>query len=240
MFKKYAAVSSVTIFSYKKKANLQLSYFIPLNQSCITSSSWDHCPDCSAICRDRMLQPGEELICSRCGKRLKKYCDMRSLQALWALITAALIFLLMANMTPIMVFDVSGNTQSNHIITGVMSLFYQGYWPLAFLVFCSAIALPTIYFLAFWYLLGGCSLKKRWPGLLLALSIVDILSSWNLIPVFAVATMAAVVKLDQLGSIEWKIGELWIAVLAVTSLIATHFFDRRMMVDVMEKLRRRQ
>lgn len=197
------------------------------------------CPDCFASYADRMLRMGEELICHRCGKRLKKYGDPRSLQTAWALVTASLIFLLMANVTPIMIFDVSGNTQSNLMITGVQSLFVQGYWPLALLVFFSAIALPTLHLSAFWYLLGGCCLKRPWPGLKTTLVVVETLMPWNLIPVFAVATMAAVVKLDQLGNIQWRAGAFWIAVLALSSLMAIRLFDHALFHDVITELEKR-
>ena len=191
------------------------------------------CPDCSAAYNDRVLQRGEELVCMRCGKRLEKYCDLRSLQGLWAIVTAALVCLVMANITPIMVFDVAGNTQSNLIVTGVTRLYAQGYWPLAGLVLFSAIALPTLHLGAFWYLLGGCCLKKSWRGLPTALAIVDQLSSWNLMPVFAVATVAAVVKLDQLGSIEWERGACWMALLALSSLAAIRAFDRKVLAEIL-------
>jgi paraquat-inducible protein A len=131
----------------------------------------------------------------------------------------------MANVTPIMVFDVSGKTQSNLIITGVLSLFFQGYWPLSLLVFCSAILLPLLHLTTFWYLLASCCAQQPWKGSIAALHCVNALAPWNLMPVFAVATMAAVVKLDQLGTIEWKVGALWVAMLALTSLAAMRLFD---------------
>lgn len=128
-----------------------------------------------------------------------------------------------------MVFDVSGNTQSSFMITGVESLFAQGYWPLALLVFLSAIALPTVHLILLWYLLGGCSLKRAWPGLSSILSIVELFMPWNLIPVFAVGVMAAVLKLEQLGQIHWKSGALWIGFLALSSLMVTLSFDRSLL-----------
>ena len=196
------------------------------------SSSLRLCPDCSASYIDYSLRVGEELLCTRCGKKLKKYGDRNSLQRIWALVTASLIFLMMANVSPLMVFDVSGNAQSNLMITGVESLFFQGYWPLALLVFFLAIALPTLYFTAFWYLLGGCCLRRPWPCLKGALFLVEILMPWNLIPVFAVAILAAVVKLQQLGNIQWKSGSLWVALLAIVSLMIMRFFDRSFFEEI--------
>lgn len=142
----------------------------------------------------------------------------------------------MANVTPIMVFNVSGNTQSSFMITGVESLFLQGYWPLAILVFLCSIVLPVLHLLAYWYLLGGSCLQAPWPGLKKTLVIVETLMPWNLIPVFAVATMAAIVKLKQLGTIEWQPGALWIAFLAILSLITTRFFDRRLFEDMLASI----
>jgi len=142
----------------------------------------------------------------------------------------------MANVTPIIVFNVSGNTQSSFMITGVESLFLQGYWPVALLIFLCSIALPMLHLLAYWYLLGGACLQTPWPGLKKTLFIVETLMPWNLIPVFAVATMAAVVKLKQLGTIEWQSGALWIGFLAILSLITTRFFDRRLFEDMLTSI----
>ncbi len=192
------------------------------------------CPDCSASYYDHFLKSGEELVCCCCGKRLKKYYDVSLFQKALAIVTTCLICLMMANIRPIMVFDVSGNTQSNLIVTGVLSLWLQGYWPLALLVFCSAIVLPFLHLTAFWYLLGSCCAKKQWKGSVAMVHCVDALAAWNLMPVFAVATMAAVVKLDQLGTIEWKVGAFWVAMLALTSLIAMRLFDRGAILEYLE------
>jgi len=193
-----------------------------------------HCPDCSANYYDRSLRCGEELRCCSCGKRLKKYYDVSLFQKAWAIVTTCLICLFMANITPIMIFDVSGNTQSNFIMTGVLSLWFQGYWPLAGLVFFSAIFLPFLHLTAFWYLLGSCCLQQQWKGSMTALRCVNVLAPWNLMPVFAVATMAAVVKLDQLGTIEWKVGALWVGMLALTSLAAMRLFDYGAILEYLE------
>lgn len=197
------------------------------------------CPDCSSTYADRLLNCGEELICCCCGKRLKKYYDLFLFQKAWAMVTTCLICFFMANITPIMVFDVFGNTQSNLIITGVLSLWFQGYWPLAILVFCSAILLPLLHLAAFWYLSGSCCMKQQWRGSRAALDCVNVLAPWNLMPVFAVATMAAVVKLDQLGTIEWKVGALWVGLLAITSLVAMRLFDYGAILEYLEKIAER-
>ena len=113
-----------------------------MSQACVTR--WISCPECEASCRDHALPPGTELHCQRCGVRVKKASGLRSLQPAWAFATAGLFFAVLANGNPILTFDVAGNTQSNLIVTGVFSLFQQGYGPVAALVFFAGLAGPVL------------------------------------------------------------------------------------------------
>ena len=197
---------------------------------------WLSCPSCEAACRDRPLSPRTELRCRRCGVRLKKRQGAHSLQAAWAFATAGLIFLIPANVEPVLTFDVAGNTQSNLIVTGVFGLFAQGYWPVALLVFFGAIAAPALHLTAVWYVLAVCCVGLRWPGLARVFRIADWLESWNLVPVYAVATLVAVVKLDMLGKVEWQQGALWVVALSLCSLLTVQIFDRQWVEARLEEL----
>jgi len=146
-------------------------------------------------------------------------------QTVWALASGGLILLALANAYPILTFDVAGNTQSNHFITGVLTLAGQGYAPIAVLVlFCGLIA-PLVHFLSVWYLAAGFSLGWRLPLALPILRTARRMESWSLIPVFAVACLVSVVKLDMLGSVVWKMGAFWMVGLAVCCLLLTQLFD---------------
>lgn len=201
------------------------------------STGWISCPECEAECRDRTLAPGASLECGRCGVVVKKHHDPRALQRAWAICTAGLVFFVLANIEPIMVFDVSGNTQSNHIITGVTKLVQQNYSTVALLVFFGAIAAPALHLAAAWYVLSGCCLGCRWPFVEKITKACELLSPWNLVPVYAVAIVVAVVKLDMLGSIEWKQGAFWIVALSLSSLITQQLFDRRQVEERLHSLR---
>jgi len=197
---------------------------------------WLSCPGCEAACRDRPLPPGAELRCVRCGGRVKKQRGSRSLQSAWALVTAGLIFVIPANVEPVLTFDVAGNTQSNLIVTGVFGLFAQGYWPVAVLVLFGAIAAPALHLAAGWYVLGACCLGLRWPELLRVSKMADWLESWNLVSVYAMATLVAVVKLDMLGKVEWHQGALWVVALSLCSLVTVQMFDHQQVEARLEEL----
>lgn len=198
--------------------------------------NWIACPECGASCLDRKLSPGTSLRCKRCGITVKRYSNSKTLQPAWAFATAGLFLAALANVTPILTFDVVGNTQSNHIFTGVIDLYQQGYWPVAALVCFAGILGPIMHLAAIWYVLSACCLSIRWPGLRRAAHAVELLEQWNLMPVYAVATVVAVVKLDMLGTVDWQQGAFWVLLLSLFSLLAMQFFDRTLVEKRLEEL----
>lgn len=197
---------------------------------------WISCPECGASCRDRALPVKGALRCTRCGVVVRRRSGSESLQPAWALATAGLLLVVLANVKPVLTFDVAGNTQSNLIVTGVFGLFDQGYWPVACLVFFAGIAGPALHLAAAWYVLAACCLSQRWPALPRAMKFTEVMESWNLVPVYAVATVVAVVKLDMLGTVAWQQGALWVVLLSLCSLLTAQFFDRTLVENRLEEL----
>jgi len=146
------------------------------------------------------------------------------------------MLVVLANVNPILTFDVVGNTQSNLIVTGVFGLSDQGYWPVAALVFFAGIAGPALHLAAVWYVSAACCHGRRWPALRRAAKLAEVMESWNLVPVYAVATVVAVVKLDMLGTVAWQQGALWVLALSLCSLLAVQFFDRNVVEKRLEEL----
>lgn len=140
---------------------------------------------------------------------------------------AALITFIPANMNPILIFSVAGNSQENLIITGVEGLWNQGFQPLGALVFFSAILAPFLYLTTVSYVSICWILQQRLPLMGFALRIATALEAWNLLPVFAIACMVSVVKLRTLGIVNWEPGALWILATAVFTMLAMQFFDRK-------------
>ncbi|MFM8716362.1 MAG: paraquat-inducible protein A [Spartobacteria bacterium] len=151
----------------------------------------------------------------------------RTMKAAWAFAMAALITLIPANMNPILVFSIAGNSLENLIITGVEGLWMQGFQPLGSLVFFSAILAPVLYLLSVSYVSASWTFQKRPPLLAVAFRLVDALEAWNLLPVFAIACMVSVVKLRTLGTVNWDVGALWVLATAILTMLAVQCFDRK-------------
>jgi paraquat-inducible protein A len=179
---------------------------------------WDECHDCGAAFRHVQLAPGEKLYCARCGELLQAGRVATAQQRALALAVTALVLLALANIFPIMTFNVAGATQSNHIFTGVKGLMQQQYAPLAGLVFFSAILAPVLALVGGCYVLSARCLGREWPGDYRVWRWAEALAPWNLVPVFAVACMVAVVRLDLLGTVSWEIGVLFVVLFSLCTL----------------------
>lgn len=199
------------------------------SNSCEAKSGggWIYCPRCHASLRDRELGVHEYLCCGRCGEQVKSPRPGRTMHAAWAFAMAAMIVLIPANMNPILIFSVAGNSQENLIITGVEGLWSQGFEPLGMLVFFSAILAPFLYLAAVSYVSASWTLQRRPPFLGIVFRVAETLESWNLLPVFAIACAVSVVKLRTLGKVSWEPGSLWILVAAILTMLVVQCFDRR-------------
>lgn len=181
--------------------------------------SWDTCHACEATYVHRELARGEKLCCARCGELLAAPRTELARQRGLAIALTGLVVLAMANIFPVMTFDVAGAEQSNHIYTGVQGLLSQNYAPLAALVFFCAILAPAVYLLLISYVLMARSLGLHFPWDFEAWRMVERLAPWNLVPVFLVACLVAVVRLDLLGTVTWRIGVVFVVLTSLCCLV---------------------
>jgi len=202
-----------------------------------TAGKWIQCPHCEAPCRERALRTGQELKCTRCGVTVLEYVGKRTLQPAMALSMTGLFILLLANVSPILTFEVVGRMQSGFMITGVIELSQQGYLPIAILVFFCGILAPALYLAAVCYVSTACALGLRLPMLRFVYEAVHLLEPWNLIPVFAIAALVASVKLKMLGTVEWQIGARWVLGVSVMTLFCEQVFDRRLVEERLNSMK---
>lgn len=180
---------------------------------------WDNCHACEAPYRHRELARGEKLVCARCGELLSAPRVELARQHGLAIALTGLVVLVMANIFPIMTFNVAGAEQSNHIYTGIQGLISQNYAPLAALVFFCAMLAPALYLLLGSYVLTARCLGLHFPWDFEAWRVVERLAPWNLVPVFLVACLVAVVRLDLLGTVTWRTGAVFVVLASLCCLL---------------------
>lgn len=192
------------------------------------------CEICGEISRLAPLNQGKS-ICPRCGS----YLALRKPNAIhraWALLIAAYILFIPANLLPIMETGSLFGEQNDTIMSGVLYLVASGSWPLALIVFIASILVPTAKLLCLTYLLvttqrGSATGRQQRARLYRALEFVG---RWSMLDIYVVTILSVLVQLKGLANIYPMPGTLAFGAVVVLTMLATHSFDPRLIWDTSE------
>lgn len=167
--------------------------------------------------------------CRRCDEPLHPWRGINN-QATLALLAAAIIMYLPANLYPIMVTTSLGSSTPSTILGGVLLFVQHGDWPIAFIIFTASIVVPVSKILA---LLWLCYFVKHpRPGLsrlyrIRLYRITEFVGRWSMVDVFVVAILVALIRNGNLMSIEPGPAALAFAGVVVLTMLAAMLFDQR-------------
>ncbi len=189
--------------------------------SCSTCGLLTHPVD-----RDR---PGH---CPRCGARLVSR-RQQSVERTWALVIAAAICYVPANLLPVMGTTALGSTEYDTIMGGVVFLYTSGSWPLALIVLVASVMVPLGKLVALAYLLitvqrGSIESNRERTRLY---RLVELIGRWSMLDVFVDTFTVALVQLDPLMSVRPGAGVMFFAAVVVLTMIAASTFDPRLIWD---------
>ena len=184
------------------------------------------CHDCGNACE---IGDGQ---CSRCWASLhirKPYSISRT----WALLIAALILYLPANLLPVMYTDMFGNGSESTILRGVIDFWRGGSWDIALLIFIASVAVPCLKFGVLGLLLVSVQRRSRWAMRERArlYRLIEVIGYWSMLDVLVVALVAALVQFRALSSIEPRMGILFFGLVVVLTMLASMTFDPRLIWD---------
>jgi len=120
------------------------------------------CHTCHFICSVPSLEV-HGLTCPRCGTPLHRR-KPNSIARTWALVLAAIIFYIPANVLPITIVTSFGKKQSDTIISGVIYFISAGMWPIALVIFVASVLVPLLKLLVLSYLSFSVQRKSKWPA----------------------------------------------------------------------------
>jgi paraquat-inducible protein A len=195
------------------------------------------CPCCDRL--NLVADEGEP--CPRCGTaqhRRKPASVARS----WALVIAAMIFYVPANLFPILDLQSLGRGQPATILEGVQELIASDMIPIAILVFVASFTVPTLKLVAMMIMLA--SVHRGWTGRLRDRTrlyrIVDVIGRWSMIDVFMLSVLVSLVQLGFVATVRPEIGAVCFAAVVVLTMLAAASFDPRLMWDAAEASERRR
>lgn len=171
-------------------------------------------------------------FCQRCGERLRQRLP-HSLQRTWALLIAACVLYIPANVYPIMHSTRLGQTQPNTIIGGVVDLINGGSWPIALIIFTASIIVPVGKILALgWLCLRvGKSSEITHRSRIRLYRIIEFIGRWSMVDVFVVAILVALIRAGNLMSITPGPAALAFALVVILTMLAAISFDPRLIWD---------
>lgn len=181
-----------------------------------------------------LVQPlqREGHACPRCGAKLRAR-KPDAIARTTALLIAALIFYIPANIFPMNISTQLGNQVGYTIFTGVRDLFEKGLWPLGVIVFCTSIAIPLAKIVA----IGWCVLsvwrssRKYLVAKTKTFRLVAELGRWSKTDPFTIVFFVPLVHFGALasGSAGW--GAPAFMVMTMLTMFASVTFDPRLMWD---------
>ena len=176
--------------------------------------------------------PIYEHRCPRCNGPVhaRKH---NSIARTWALLLAALMLYIPANLLPVMRTNMLGNASDNTIMSGVIEFWKSGSWDIAALIFFASIVVPCMKFLILGLLLVTCQRKSRWAmrGRSRLYRMVELIGYWSMLDVLVVALVAALVQFRSLSSIDPMLGIVFFGLVVVLTMLAAMSFDPRLIWD---------
>ncbi len=192
-----------------------------------------HC--CNLLLDDDAAHAGKGTSshrCPRCGSSIHKR-KPNSLSRTWALLAAALICYLPANLLPIMTVISFGQGEPDTIISGVIALIAVKMYPVALLVLFASICVPVLKILVLGYLLFSVQRQSHWRTRERSIlyRVTEAIGRWSMIDIFMISILAALVKLDALATISPGPAAVFFAAVVILTMFAAMAFDPRLIWD---------
>jgi len=187
------------------------------------------CHVCGLVCREPAV---DDAACPRCGAALHRR-KRDSIRRTWALLLAAFILYVPANVLPIMRTVSLGDVDDNTIISGVVELWVKGSPSLAVIVFTASIVVPMTKFLVLGTLLATTQRGSDWALRQRArlYRAVEFIGYWSMLDVFVVALLTALVRFGFFSQVEPLPGVVFFGLTVILTMFASMSFDPRLMWD---------
>jgi paraquat-inducible protein A len=187
------------------------------------------CHVCGLVSR---APTGDDAACPRCGAALHRR-KRDSIGRTWALLLAAFILYIPANVLPIMRTVSLGDVDDNTIISGVVELWIKGSPSLAVIVFTASIVVPMTKFLVLGTLLASTRRRSRWALRQRAMlyRAVEFIGYWSMMDVFVVALLTALVRFGFFSQVEPLPGVVFFGLTVILTMFSSMSFDPRLMWD---------
>lgn len=186
------------------------------------------CHTCDLLVRRSVVSGSGR--CPRCAEAIHESLGATSIDKAWALLAAAALLLIPANLFPVMTVTRFGAGEPSTILAGVVHLIEDGAWPLGLLVLFASFVVPVSKILALAFLLvtaqRGSTWRRRDRSVLYR--VTEVVGAWSMVDIFLVGILVALVRMDGLATVAPGIGASFFGASVVLTMMAAHVFDSRL------------
>ena len=193
------------------------------------------CHSCHQLSKVAPSDKTRAVFCPRCGSRLHSR-KPNSIARTWALVIAAFVFYIPANVLPITKVVSFGQAQSDTIMSGVIYFIKSGSWPIALVIFVASVFVPLLKLFLLSFLLISVQRKSQWrpKDRTRLYRITEAVGRWSMTDIYVVTILVALVKLGSLATIEAGPGAIFFAGVVIITIFAAMSFDPRLIWDAQE------
>ncbi len=179
--------------------------------------------------------------CPRCGTLLHSR-KPNSIARTWALVIAAIIFYIPANVLPITHTSSFAGVQSDTIMSGVIYFIHSGSWPVALIIFVASVFVPLVKLLILITLMISVQFRWQWRPVdrTRLYRLTEAIGRWSMLDIFVVTILVALVHFGSLANIAAGPGALYFGAVVVITMFAAESFDARLIWDTFEEYNDRQ
>ena len=184
------------------------------------------CACCGLV--QHVASPDLSYACDRCGAKVN-FRRLNPGARVWALLTAAAIIYIPANVLPVMRVRTATSDSEHTILGGVIELWHLGSWDLAVIVFIASVVVPMTKLMALTILM----LNKRWRGVRIQrqrtrlYEFIEFIGQWSMLDVFVVLLMTAMANFPGLSQVIAGPGALSFGVVVILTMLAAMSYDPR-------------
>jgi paraquat-inducible protein A len=193
------------------------------------------CEFCDLLHAAPVLRPGGKAYCSRCRGVLAK-ASRNPIEGTLALTLTAGTLLILANVFPFLQISLEGQVSENTIASCVVGLWIGGQPLLALLILFTTIVAPALRIVGLLYVLAPLWAGRVPPGVAPALRFQAGLVSWAMLDVYMLALLVTLVKLSQLGSLQFETGAYCFVALFIALTLLGTSYDREALWQRVEEL----
>jgi len=170
--------------------------------------------------------------CQRCDASLR-WRRAEPLARTTALLLAAVILYLPANLYPVMHASTLTSTVEHTILGGIIALWQTGAWDIAFIVFMASVVVPMGKLLTLALLVWLA--HRREPGMARQRTwmyeILERIGQWSMLDVYVVILLMALADFPGLVQVHMQAGALFFGLVVILTMLAAMSYDPRVVWD---------